>query len=333
MHVLIRSDGNSDIGFGHLVRCSALTGTLLQRNHSITVASTTPDNATDVFPGQVEVAHLPSRDDPTPFIQLLDTYDPDIVFTDAYPVDTEYQTAVRELVPLVVMHDEAMQTICADAFVNGNIYASELDYEFAGAPPEWHLGSEYLLLRDEIVKSASQTPPWRKTPQTALLTMGGSDPNTMSPVALEALQEFNIQVDVIIGPGFSEENIDKIRELAVDRNIELHFDPDNLPQLMLDADVAVSAFGSTSYELAIHGTPFLGLIQAENQMPIAEAFTRRDAAISVTGTPDRDELLPAIKKLVTDVHWRRSARKVCRSLVDGRGTGRVANLLERHGNQ
>ncbi|MDQ7082427.1 MAG: glycosyltransferase [Aquificota bacterium] len=69
----------------------------------------------------------------------------------------------------------------------------------------------------------------------------------------------------MIGKGFR--NIDEIKASA-DPNTELIFYPsaEEMKNLMLDADIAISAGGQTLYELARVGVPTIAVAVAENQM-------------------------------------------------------------------
>ena len=50
----------------------------------------------------------------------------------------------------------------------------------------------------------------------------------------------------------------------------------NMPELMARADVAVSAGGSTCWEVAFMGLPFLIVVLAENQEHIAKELEKCD---------------------------------------------------------
>ena len=95
MHALLRVDGGPTIGYGHLMRMRALTEALQAAGHQVHVATATPAPARSVLPDAVAIHPLPTRDDPDPLLACVDRCAPDVVVTDAYPVDTAYQRAVR----------------------------------------------------------------------------------------------------------------------------------------------------------------------------------------------------------------------------------------------
>lgn len=329
MHFVLRADGGPDIGYGHLVRTHALAEEALERGFSLTVATTTPQPAKDIFADAVDVTELPSRDDPEPFVEWLETSNPDAVFTDAYPVDTAYQRALRERVPLAVFQDDARHTVCADVFVNGNLYADSLRYDFLDGEPETCLGPEYVLLRGEIRNLLDAEPPWREHPERALVTMGGSDMTNQTPTAIRAFDGVNIRVDAIVGPGFSRLQEREIRTAAqsVSADVHLSRDPDDLAEQMLRADFAVSTSSSTTYELLALGTPIVSVPVVDNQEPIAAALREEGVASVLERGADESAFARAIHEYVSDTMLRREHRNLGRELVDGKGPGRVTDVM------
>lgn len=330
MHAVIRADGGPDLGYGHLIRSGALAEELLRDGHTVTVATTTPDTARTVFPDGVGTVPLGDRGDPDQFRARVDLDRMDVAFTDAYPVDTAYQRAVRERVPLVVWQDDARHAVCADAFVNGNLYAPDLNYEFLGSRPRTYLGTDYVLLRDAIRTVARRSPPWRERPTRAIVVMGGSDVAGRTPTVVRAFDGWDGRVDAVIGPGCSSILERRVREAAaaVSTDTRVVRDPDDLPERLFQADFAVSTTSTTTYELLALGTPMVGIPVVDNQERVATALEERDAATVLDRGADRPAFEAAIETYVTDPELRRERRRTGRRLVDGQGTRRTADVMD-----
>ena len=335
MNALFRVDGGPNIGYGHLIRSNALAEELINHGHEVSVATTNPSPARSVFPESVEVLELTSRADPNSFISCIDSNAPDLVFTDAYPVDNEYQRAIRDRVPLAVLQDDDRHAVCADLFVNGNLYAPEIDYEFVGKEPKTCLGPDYALLRSEIHERAEDDPPWREQPKRALVMMGGSDIANLTPTVVRAFDGFDIHVDAIVGPGVSETREQSIRTAAngISSAVSVVRDPDDLVERMFQADFAVSTASSTTYELFALGTPISSVPVADNQEPIARSLRERDAATVLEREAGMEAFRDVIERYVTSPKLRRKHREFGRKLVDGRGSKRLcAEILSIAGN-
>ena len=324
MHLIIRADGGPEIGFGHLVRTSVLASELLRRGHSVTYATTTPESVADVCPAGVETVELPARTDVSPFRELIEE-GADVVLIDSYLADEDYQRAVRDLVPLAVVSDDTRHPICADLVINGNLGATNLDYEVLGDEPTWCLGPNYLLLRESITELATREPPWHEEPERALVIMGGSDIANLTPTVIRAFEGFDLSVEAIVGPGFSERQERDVRAAATDvsTDVQVTRDPDDLAERMFRADFAVSTASSTTYELLALGTPIVSRPVADNQEPIAAALRERDAATVLERGQGEVAFQDAIREYMSDATLRRDRRERGRALVDGKGALRV----------
>lgn len=323
MHVVVRADGGPEAGYGHLTRTSALASTGISEGDEFTYLTQSPSEAKKVVPNDVTVVDVGSRGDT---IDWLTEEAVDWVVTDSYEIDTEYQRALAETVPkLAVIIDDNRHTLCCDIAINGNVYAPNLDYDWVGERPEFLLGTDYFLLREGFQGLPDDPPPWREHPEKALITFGGSDTNNQTPTAMRAFAGFELAVDVIIGPGFS--NHDEIYRAA--NKIESEFnvleDPENLPRKMFESDMAVAGTGVTVYELLATGTPVVGVPQVDNQVTIADAL--EDHILR----GDRQPMRTAVSTLLNDSEKRKTLRENGRSLIDGQGARRVYKKLNSKG--
>jgi UDP-2,4-diacetamido-2,4,6-trideoxy-beta-L-altropyranose hydrolase len=102
-----------------------------------------------------------------------------------------------------------------------------------------------------------------------------------------------------------------------------------MPDLMAWADLAISAAGSTCWELAFMSVLIITIIQAENQQFIAESLAQSGVALNA-GWPHafRGEFLAEIvSHLVGAPEMRKRMNYLGQTLVDGFGAQRVAETL------
>ena len=132
---------------------------------------------------------------------------------------------------------------------------------------------EYLPLRKEFWDVPDKE--IKKEIRSILITFGGDDFRNMTPKILKFLnKEFkDIKKEVVIGKGFK--NLDSIKN-AMDENTNLNYYPsaNEMKNLMLNCDIAISAGGQTLYELARCGTPSISIAIAENQLGNVKGFDR-----------------------------------------------------------
>lgn len=326
MDVVVRADGGPEIGYGHLVRSGALAAEFLRDGHVVRYATTTPDHARQACPEGVEVRELDPEGEHDELLNRLDDGPPSLVVTDSYRVDADYQREIRDRTSLAVVIDDARHAVCADVAINGNLYAGSLTYDWIAPEPRWCLGPEHLLLRREVRRLAERGPPWRDRPERLLVTMGGSDIMDTTPLVLRALDDLPLTVDVVVGPGVDDDRAIRAAADSIETRTEIHVAPDDFLGLVYEADLAVSACGTTSYELLALGTPFVGLVQAPNQRRVADGLREWEAALVVDDPTEPASVRDGVSEL-TEGDRRRRYRDRGRELVDAKGAERVYRSL------
>ena len=105
----------------------------------------------------------------------------------------------------------------------------------------------------------------------------------------------------------------------------------DMPKLMAWADVAVSAGGSTCWEMAFMGLPNVILVLAENQRGIAEGLDNLGIALNLgwyAGISEV-ELAQALRILMSNPARRKAMSEEGRKLVDGTGADCVVSTMDK----
>jgi spore coat polysaccharide biosynthesis predicted glycosyltransferase SpsG len=96
-----------------------------------------------------------------------------------------------------------------------------------------------------------------------------------------------------------------------------------MANLIASADVAVTAGGSTMWELAALGIPFVSIVVADNQRQSALAMAKYGFP-SIDAAGDLERALPGLlNRILPDAAQRGTLSDVGRQLVDGKGAARV----------
>src|SRR3989338_355379 len=112
--------------------------------------------------------------------------------------------------------------------------------------PNYYSGLHYLPLRQEF----SQLPPkqLRKEVKKITIALGGGDqlgeekPGALILKLLSVLQDFPLQVTIILGSAMNREAVNKIKEYSFSHsNIQILQDVENIPALFYEADIGISA--------------------------------------------------------------------------------------------
>ena len=344
--LVIRADSTTQIGTGHIMRCIALAqawqdhgGKVIFISHceSEALHQRIIDEGFDFI--SVENPH-PNPDDLFQTLAYLKRLSP---FTfhlspawfvlDGYHFTPDYQKAIRDTGILLLVIDDMnhLPHYHADILLNQNINAPGLHYH-CDEDATLLLGTRYVLLRREFLKYRDFK---RQIPERAkniLVTLGGGDPDNVTIKVIEAiklLNNQNLEVKVVVGP--SNPHVAEIKNSMLSALCPMHCieNAENMPELMVWADMAISAGGSTCWELAFMGLPSLLVILAENQVELAEHLETQRAAVNIgwCNMFSSEQLSAKINVLIRDKNLRKSISKNASSLVDGKGASRVTIVM------
>ena len=269
----------------------------------------------------------------------------DWTILDGYQFDDAYQRRVGQpSTRLMVVDDFGHATHqYANLILNQNAYADRSRYSQLEST-DVLCGLKHTLLRPEF-HSVPLELPSRKNARFSirriLVTFGGSDVNDWTQATLRTLLELKLATDsrtvadVVIGANYTQE-----KELAkfcrgAGMNVFIHRNVDRMDALMNQADIAITAGGSTCYELARTGVPAIAIATAENQNAVVAALQERGTLIGFSSDDHpisaksalSDEIKSAITKLVRNREQRQSMSEKGKQILDGLGAERVARKL------
>jgi len=220
----------------------------------------------------------------------------------------------------------------ADLVLNPNAGAGENLYISREPYTRLLLGSRYVLLRREFE-------PWRdwkrEIPDLGrkiLITMGGTDPDNLTAQAIAALTQagiYGMEITVVVGAG--NPHLESLQRTVSQSGgfIRLRRNATDVPDLMAWADIALVAAGGTLWELLFMGCPVMSCARNAVQGAIVSQLAGEGVLqdLGPAQSLDPASLAAAIIELARS-HERRSRMSALgRERVDGRGAGRICELL------
>ena len=338
----IRTDANSKIGIGHLMRCLALAQAWRERGGNVILVSAhlSPPlldrlNSEGVLPHVME-SQPGSSDDAMTTTRVALKYNAEWLVLDGYHFSSEFRKVLKQGQSRLLVIDDLGDTDMSDADVvlNQNVYAEQTLYARCASNCRRLLGSTYTLLRREFWATPPTARSFPTVARRVLITFGGSDPDNFTQrvaVALQGIQETRLHLMFIVGAG--NPHLASLHalmhELRKTHDVELLVNPPNLAEIMRSADVAISAAGATSWELAYLGVPSMLIAIAHNQEGIARRMHELGAAISLSSTSDpfNSVAVSHIRELLGSSQKRQRLSETACRLIDGRGAWRVAEAL------
>ncbi|HXV28870.1 MAG TPA: UDP-2,4-diacetamido-2,4,6-trideoxy-beta-L-altropyranose hydrolase [Sinorhizobium sp.] len=362
LRIIFRVDASTDIGTGHVIRCLTLGERLRKQGADVGFVCRELDgHLCDLIErrgfGVSRLPAPPSGSQPSAegepkhasWLGLSWQQDaaqtaeaiahpslPDWIVVDHYALDSRWEETFRARgVKLLVIDDLADRQHSCDVLLDQNLSA-EMVGRYTGRVPQnctLLIGPAYALLQGDYSMLRTRTPPREGPIRRLLISFGGVDKDCLTEktvVALLALDTPQLQADIVLSstsPQFSR----IFNRIAGNPAFRLHDRVASLAPLMLAADLAIGASGTTNWERLCLGLPALVVTVADNQTPIAAELAARHLIrwLGHADAVDQAQIESALRELLEiglDGTW--SER--CVSVVDGQGTDRVCAVLLAH---
>lgn len=337
--IWIRCDANSEIGMGHIMRCLSVADALEQLGEQ--VCFVLADTGAEVLlAGRGKsffVLHSDYKNmeaELSVLLPRLQEEKPSMLLIDSYKVTPSYLKQIKEYVRTAYMDDLFLFPYEVDLLINYNIYGDMLPYDQSGQLNDTQLllGTTYAPLRSEFTNVTYQI---RDQVENVLITTGGSDKYNLAGLILAAAmkEEALAFVKFHVVSGAFNPHISYLEKLGNENpNICIHKNVTHMADLMKLCDVAITAGGSTMYELCAVGVPILCFSFVDNQEQIVNTFVSRKVVPFGGDYLKQGDLLPMeiISQLILlmgDKKGREAYSRREKSLVDGQGAMRIAMEL------
>jgi len=340
---LIRADGNAKIGAGHLMRCltiaDALAELLSSKEEIFFVCADEPSgDMVRKFGFLVKVLNTDYRDMESELPKWQEMFGQaemqgkaeSVILVDSYFVTDAYLRQLGEYGRVFFLDDLQQHAYPVDGVINYNAFAEESVYGelYKGTRTECIVGSAYVPIRQQFLKPCYQV---GETVENVLITTGGGDVDNIAGKMLQTIYRKGICFHLVTGR--YNPHMEELKKMEQEMpGVRIHHDVSDMASLMAECDIAVTAGGTTIYELATVGVPFLCFSYAENQ----EALTKYIGTHGIAGFLgayhlEKGEVLKRLKSLFEDLYKNVELRKIYsrkeRELIDGKGAKRLAGKL------
>jgi UDP-2,4-diacetamido-2,4,6-trideoxy-beta-L-altropyranose hydrolase len=303
MNIFMRTDASTQTGTGHVMRCLALAEAF--RDHGADVHFICRDligNLNGFIANKGFYVHILTRNEALdPFdlndnsraydswievpwqhdmIQSIDsikkiTSSADWLIIDHYAIDRRWESRMREVTQrILVIDDLADRVHDCDILLDQNYFDKTFSRYTSLVPENCQLllGPTYALLRPEF-RIARQFSMLRGNGVSRILVyFGGNDPMDLTSIVLSALCSPELEylfVDVVVGT--QNPHLEALRTITISRKrTRLYVQPEGFIELMLRADLAIGAGGTTTWERLCLNLPSIIITIAENQVPVTE---------------------------------------------------------------
>jgi UDP-2,4-diacetamido-2,4,6-trideoxy-beta-L-altropyranose hydrolase len=335
--VLLRADASADIGTGHVVRCRTLGEELRRRGWSVALATRNlPDGLGDsIRSSGISIVDLPplmSIADEPAFLGERFKSGVALVVVDHYGIGADWhREASRWATRIMAIDDLATEPHRVDLLLNQNLGAREERYRgLVAATTRVLCGPRFALVRPEFGAARRVGRTRSGAIDRLVIFMSGADRTDVTRRAAGAAAAAAIPADVVVGAAYP--SLAALRPW-IDHQplLRLHVNVPSLAPLMQEADLAIGAPGSASWERCTLGLPALLVTLADNQLEAARLLAESGAVVSLgwhdaVSTADLEMALLDLRASPDRV---RAMGRAAARIADGLGTGRVAGEIER----
>lgn len=330
--IFIRADANEKIGTGHVMRCLSIARAFASVGKEV-VFITADHKGDALISGYLSICLDSIWNEMDSEIEkleeLIKAKEPELILIDSYFVTEKYFNSVSVLTQVAYMDDLNVQSWNVDFLINYNIFASILDYtHYDGKGTTLLLNPQFAPLREEFKKCQKHK---IKDVSDVLVSAGGADPEHITEKIMSGIcpEIPNVQFHFVVGA--LNPRLDKIMNLIeAHDNAVLHINEKHMSVLMKNYDIAISAAGTTLYELCATGIPTITYTLADNQLVADEQFAKQGIMLSAGDCRDDDfieRIGRLLKKLSINRRQREDLSRRMQGLVDGLGADRIVDRL------
>lgn len=344
----IRTDANKIIATGHVMRCMSIADELTARN--IDVCFLTADHSSDdlIHERGFKTMCLESQWDNLEkelstgkIISLLKDDDSiEGIIIDTYYVTEKYLDELHKVCKNIYIDDIfSLNSYPVDFLINYNIYGTDLDYKKrCVSDTQLLLGTKYTPLRKQFQKVKHE---FRNSVKNVFISTGGTDNFNIAGKILDSIiKKFNSdsicildEINFHVISGGMNVNLNYLLDLSKKyENIFVHQNVSNMAEIMTMCDIAVSACGSTMYELCACGVPIITYSFADNQLPGINRFAEKGVAINC-GDARRnielviDNIVESIIKMSIDKAYRKKIANKVEEIICSNGVKEIVDKI------
>lgn len=337
----IRVDANETIASGHVMRCMTIARELELIGERVVfiVADDYPVEMIKKAGFEVEVLHTDWKDMEAELDKLKEIIakygvDKARILVDSYQVTPRYFIELKKFSRCYYIDDGMKDTFEVDGIIAYCHFYKMFDYENRYEGIDLLLGCSYIPLRSEFRNIADKN--ISQTVSNVMVTTGGADMlNTSNLIANTLCLNYpDLQFNFVIGRFYSQEQIEELSAYAKKyKNIKLCFNA-VMSEVMKQNDVAISAGGTTLYELCACKVPTICFGVANNQRAAVETLEDMKIMLSCgcINEMSETEIAQAMRakfQQIQDYSLRTKLSMNMEKLVDGNGAIRIAEALQK----
>jgi spore coat polysaccharide biosynthesis predicted glycosyltransferase SpsG len=321
LRVIILADGNNKIGMGHVYRSFNLAKKLRKNGFNVVFLTQTIQSK-KIF-SQIFDCKFSQKLNNDITKNFLKNFCPDIIILDKLKETKKNLSFLHEFCPIMGIDYIGKHKTLIDFGIN-------ILYPKSGISKNSYSSLDFSILDEKFQRCKKKK--ITKEINSIIILQGGADTYCFTPKIIKAVSSLNgnFKISVVLGPSFkcwtklNQVLKESTKSVTIYRNVK------NMSSLMQKADLAVTAGGNTLLELACLGIPSLVVCGEKFEEETAILLEKKDFCINTGfgGQLTSSKIHYYLTKIITDYALRKKMHKIGPKLVDGKGSLRIAKILQ-----
>lgn len=303
MVIVFRVDSSQQIGSGHVMRCLTLAERFRSKRKAEVIflmrdldgnlidlvkkqeykVNVLPRSAHDYdLSGYEAWLTVPQELDAEQSISCLSGMGiVDLLVVDSYAIDILWENKLRPYSKKIMAIDDlANRRHDCDILLDQNLYEDmDTRYKYLGPGNcKLYLGPKYALLRKEFYAAKKSMKNRTGKLNNILVFFGGVDATNETSKTLKALMMLNnkeLEINVVVGD--ANPHKEEVKQLCrYSDKWHYYCQVNNMAELMAEADLAIGAGGTATWERCFLGLPAIVIAVADNQIEGCEVLAKHN---------------------------------------------------------
>lgn len=338
----IRVDADNKIGTGHMMRCLAIADEARRQGYEVLFICSTDGDSYMIEQAGFRLELIATGQ--TRYLgecaligDVLRKFNISTFLIDSYFVTSEYMECCRAYCKTVYIDDLHEKIWPCDVLINYSNYSECFHYQEEYPTTKLLLGCRYVPLKKSFSHVNRKI---RESVSEILVLTGGTDPFHFARNLMVRIFSENDAVvqnscakkkHYTVVCGVYNEDRWQLEQMASNNSqLDVLFNVQDMGRLMERADIAVTAGGTTMYELAACGTPSICYSFADNQLQNTKSFADSGYMLYAGDLRKHDvvqSVLEDIDILANSQELRKGMSSHLQDLVDGNGAQRLVKAL------
>ena len=275
--LVVRAWASAGAGFGHLIRCGALAQAWADMGGRVVVVSEGywPAATASIQSSRVRLMRSLSPSgsiaDAVHVAEVSASLGAQWTVLDGYLFDAVYQSVLVDAGCRVATLDDYGQGSAhlGELVVDHNLGSGSSDYADLKGSQALLAGGAYCLLRSGFRAVADEHRQRVHSPRKVLVSLGGVHQTRLLTLLVESVASSltpPVRITVL------SRAMRRTRTVSAPHGVSIEWRPfvEDMPTLLMSHDIAVSAAGSTTWELLCAGLGMVLFVQATNQARVAQ---------------------------------------------------------------